>query len=210
LIRHARQAVASRGENLPKLFSVLWSILTTAAADPEAGEIICVLDALDECEQSEMETFTRALAKYFSSSSSRSARLKFLLTSRPYDNIVTAFQGLVHDHPYIRIPGEDASEIISTEVNAVIRKKVETLAKEESLSTSLAECLEQLLLEVTHRTYLWVYLVFDYLKTHRFKKTKTGVQDAIKTLPTPSRTLTRKSYKDPHTQTSQNPEKYFP
>lgn len=26
-------------------------ILTRAAADPEAGDIVCVLDALDECEE---------------------------------------------------------------------------------------------------------------------------------------------------------------
>lgn len=88
---------------------------------------------------------------------------------------MTIFQGLVDDHPYIRIRGEDASKIISTEVNAVIRKKVETLTKEKDLSPALAECVGQLLLVVTHRTYLWIYLVFDFLKTHRFKKTKTGV-----------------------------------
>jgi hypothetical protein len=83
LIKHAKLAFESHGENLPKLFSELWSVLITAAADPEAGEIICVLDTLDECEQSEMEIFTGALAKYFRSSSSRSSKLKFLLMSRP-------------------------------------------------------------------------------------------------------------------------------
>jgi hypothetical protein len=183
LIKHAMPAFVNNGENLPKQFSVLWSILIIAAADPEAGELICVLDALDECEESEMRTLIGALTQYFNSRQSRISKLKFLLTSRPYDNIVTAFQGLVDIHPYIRIPGEEDSETISKEVNYVIKHMVKILANEKALDPDLTEYLEQLLLEITHRTYLWVFLVFDFLRTHRFKRTKNGVQDAIKTLP---------------------------
>jgi ankyrin repeat protein len=186
LIQHARQAVERCGNNLRTLFNELWSILITAAADPQAGEIICVLDALDECEQSDMEQLTAALTKYFTSSSGRSSKLKFLLTSRPHDNVVvTPFESLLSDPQYIRIAGEDedASKLISIEVNAVIQKNVETLAKEQSLEPALADRLQELLLEVKHRTHLWVYLVFNSLKNHRFEQTTTGIQDAIKNLP---------------------------
>lgn len=68
-------------------------------------------------------------------------------------------------------------------MNAVIRKKVETLKDEFGMDPPLAEHLLSLLLQITHRTYLWVYLVFDFLKTRGFKKTVLGVQDAISILP---------------------------
>jgi hypothetical protein len=170
LIKHAMPAFASNGENLLKHFSALWSILITAAADPEAGELICVLDALDECEESEMQALIRALTEYFNSSRSRICKLKFLLTSRPYGNIVTAFQRLVDNHPYIRIPGEEDSETISKEVNYVIRHRVKILANEQALDPNLAEYLERLLLEITHRTYLWLFLVFDFFNSRTFQK----------------------------------------
>lgn len=33
------------------MFKELWDILLESTADPEAGEIICVLHALDECKK---------------------------------------------------------------------------------------------------------------------------------------------------------------
>jgi hypothetical protein len=163
-------AFASNGENLAKQFSVLWSFLIAAAADLEAGEIICVLDALDECEESEMRTLIGALTEYFNSSQSRISKLKFVLTSRPYDSIVTAFGGLIDNHLYIRIPGEENSEMISKEVNYVISHRVRILANKKALNPDLMGYLEQLLLEITHRTYLWVFLVFDFFKDTSLQK----------------------------------------
>jgi hypothetical protein len=50
-------------------------------------------------------------------------------------------------------------------------------------STQIKRHLEKRLQETTHRTYLWVYLVFDYLQKEDFKKTPKGVESAIATLP---------------------------
>ena len=52
LITHGLPSHRSYGENLKNKFSELWEILIKAAEDPEAGEIVCILDALDECEHS--------------------------------------------------------------------------------------------------------------------------------------------------------------
>jgi hypothetical protein len=51
LIRHAIPAYQSQGTNLPQNFHELWRILIKAATDPKAGEVVCILDALDECEE---------------------------------------------------------------------------------------------------------------------------------------------------------------
>lgn len=49
LLKHAMHEFEHHGEHIRTMFSVLWRVLEESAADTEAGEIICVLDALDEC-----------------------------------------------------------------------------------------------------------------------------------------------------------------
>ncbi|ERS98990.1 hypothetical protein HMPREF1624_04185 [Sporothrix schenckii ATCC 58251] len=105
-----------------------------------------------------------------------------LLTSRPYDQIVDEFWSLSDAFPHIRIPGEEASETISHEVNRVIHYRVEQLAKKKQLSHDVKSALETRLLSVEHRTYLWLYLAFDSLEVG-FKRTSRGVVAALQELP---------------------------
>jgi hypothetical protein len=51
LIKYALPKHRRYGESLTKSFSVLWDILEECATASEASEIICVVDALDECEK---------------------------------------------------------------------------------------------------------------------------------------------------------------
>lgn len=97
-------------------------------------------------------------------------QLKLLLTSRPYEQILSKFRCPLGSFPHIRVPGEEESETISQEVNHVIKYQVDRLAREKELQDHVKDRLAELLLKIPHRTYLWVYLVFDYLKTEHFKK----------------------------------------
>jgi hypothetical protein len=121
----------------------------------------------------------RLLRRFFLQEPSEVGRVKFLLTCRPYENVVSEFDDLVDAFPSIRIPGEAKSDAIGQEVNSVIKHRVHKL----KFSPDIIDHLEQRLMEIPHRTYLWVYLVFDYLKTPNFAKTKRGVDSAIATLP---------------------------
>jgi hypothetical protein len=42
---------ANGKEKLREMFHILWSILIAAAADPDCGNVVCIIDALDECEE---------------------------------------------------------------------------------------------------------------------------------------------------------------
>jgi hypothetical protein len=88
------------------------------------------------------------------SSSSRNAKLKLLIISRPYEHIVSELHSLSKAFPRIRIPGEDDSETISQEVNCVIRHRVDQFAKQRKLSDEIKRYLEDQLLKIEHRTYL--------------------------------------------------------
>ena len=106
------------------LTTTLWNILKDAAQDPAAGPTIFVLDALDECAETDFWDLIRMLMAFFLQEPSKLSRVKFLLTSRPYENVVSKFHELVNAFPYIRILGEDKSEVISQEVNNVIKHRV--------------------------------------------------------------------------------------
>ena len=181
LIQHALPEYSKNGENLKNITTSLWDILEKAGQDPQAGPVIIVLDALDECAESELQDLTWRLTRLFHRDRWGCRKIKCLLTSRPYERIVSEFHELVHAFPYIRIPGEGeaGSEIISQEVNRVITYRVNELA----FSTLIKDHLQKRLLGIEHRTYLWVYLVFDYLRREGFKKTPKGIEDAIATLP---------------------------
>ena len=159
LLRYALTELDNNGpEMLPKLFSPLWNILTKSAADPEAGEIVCVLDALDECEGTGRDQLTDSLTKFYGNRDVNENKmiLKFLITSRPYQQIERRLSNM----PTIRLAGESNPEKISREIDLVIKDKVQKL----KLSPSACATLEKALLAIEHRTYLWLYLIFDVIE----------------------------------------------
>lgn len=100
--------------------------------DQEAGPIIIVLDALDECLEIECENLIHNIA----------SQLRILLTSRPYDQIVDKFHAFTKWIPFVRVPGEQKPDIISEGINHVIRFKTEQFANENELQPSVKEVLE--------------------------------------------------------------------
>ena len=182
LIQHAMRAFNNMGPALIQSERSLLAILRDAVQDPEAGPVIIVLDALDECAESELNSLIRDVESLLCGKQSAHAKLKVFMTSRPYEQILYKFSDLLDAFPHIHIPGEEESETISQEINLVIRYRVEQLARKQRLSGRIKSSLEAILLGTEHRTYLWVYLVFDYLDTG-FAKTTKGVEAALQTLP---------------------------
>src|SRR4029077_12769978 len=67
-------------------FSELWDILLGAAEDGNAGKIVCLLNAIGECEDNEGLSSPKHHANY-TSGTRRDFNLRFLLTGRPYGGI---------------------------------------------------------------------------------------------------------------------------
>ncbi|KAH6666684.1 hypothetical protein B0J14DRAFT_453997, partial [Halenospora varia] len=61
LLGYAVEVYNRNGDSFTKNVDLLWSILITASEDPKAGEIICILDALDECRNSELKYLLQKL-----------------------------------------------------------------------------------------------------------------------------------------------------
>lgn len=88
------------------MFSELWEILLECAKDPGAGKIICVIDALDECEKDCREQLIRELIHYISPKSTDQlvgSNLRFLVTSQPRKDIKDQFERLSENSSYVHI-----------------------------------------------------------------------------------------------------------
>jgi ankyrin repeat protein len=57
------------------------------------------------------------------------------------------------------------------------------LSNEKGLPEKVKAHLNLQLSKITHRTYLWVYLIFDYLQEENFKKTIQGIDSMLEVLP---------------------------
>ncbi|KAM0510858.1 hypothetical protein ACHAPE_010484, partial [Trichoderma viride] len=182
LIKHAMQQFDNDGQGLAKSTASLWKILRDATEDPEAGSVIMVLDALDECAELEFEDLMRNVESQFRDGHLGS-KLKYLLTCRPYEQITSQFHSLITSFPDIRIPGEEESEAISQEVNHVITHRINQLSAQKNLTPEVKDHLTRRLQGITHRTYLWVYLIFKHLEEMSFRKTRRGIKSTIATLP---------------------------
>ncbi|KAH8671225.1 hypothetical protein BX600DRAFT_486984 [Xylariales sp. PMI_506] len=147
------------GNQLFTSFHKLWDILVKAANRYKSGEIICILDALDECV--DQKYLTTASTQLYTKGNGTSA-LKFLVTSRPYLQIQREFQDLKDKQPTIHLSGESEEEVdkIALEIGTDIYRKP-PFGREEK------QILQEKLTSINQRTYLWVHLIF------------TAIEDAV-------------------------------
>ncbi|KAG9756231.1 purine and uridine phosphorylase, partial [Aureobasidium melanogenum] len=169
LLRHAIAAWHSDGSKLQQETDKLWHILLAATSNAAAHNTICVLDALDECKDGDRSNLIEKLAQFHENAAysqhHRQSWLKFIVTSRPYDDIQRGFQRIPPSLPAIRLRGEEENDQIRAEINRVINQRVLQLANELGLRKSTSSRLEQTLLAMEHRTYLWLHLAIDDIRT---------------------------------------------
>ena len=185
LIKHALKEFRHNDKGMCESPALLWRILMRAAADSEADEIVCVVDALDECEEVQRLIFIEHLNQTFGDPSNHNGngtRLKFLVTSRPYFDIERHFRPLTSAFPSVRLSGEEESESISREIEEVIKVKVSEIGRTLDLAISVQMSLQKKLLSVANRTYLWLKLIFDVI-LNQLQVTEKRLLAAINTLP---------------------------
>lgn len=152
LIKHAMKVYEQNGEPLRTSFGMLWDILIRAAADPKASEIVCILDALDECKVSARTALIQRLGDYHSARNTTSTRLKFIVTSRPYSSIDRAFSLDIENLSSISLRGEEESDKIRLEIDLVIDDQIPRIFKafEYRVKLEVQEDLIRHLKSMTH------------------------------------------------------------
>ena len=186
LVRYLLPRFEVHGDKLGGMFSELWDSMLEILSDPTTGEVVWILDALDECTESERERLLECLTEIYSSEAyqnNKNIKLKTLITSRQYHDIEMRFRRLRGLAGYIQLDGDEKSHEIRQEINLVIEYAVPRVAS--SLSEDDQEKVIEHLRNIPHRTYLWLHLILKEIE-HKIVaySTERRIASTIKKLPT--------------------------
>ncbi len=144
-------------------------------------QIVCVLDALDECDPNEFRTLLGLLrlSRFSSSSASKEGRVKFLFTTRGYPEILDEFSA--YHSSYIHLSGDsNEKRQIQAEIKLVMDERFVRLAAKKRLNIERQAAIRKALYHsgADQLTYLWVKLVFEVLERN-FNDTQTAWETLI-------------------------------
>lgn len=184
LLRHAWPSWQTNGTKLQKEVDELWRILVASISDPTYSSTVCIFDALDECRPSDRTQLIRKLETFYTQGHStvRQSWLKFLVTSRPYGEIQEGFRPATRLFPHIHIRGEEENNLIHEEISLVVKIRVAELGESLQLSPEIQQRLEHQLIQMEHRTYLWLYLAMDDIRT-TFRNSLQPEEESIQLIP---------------------------
>jgi ankyrin repeat protein len=173
-----------QGERFVESFSEIWSTFIDVTSRQDT---VCVIDALDECDETDRDRLITAITG-ICNQSTRNHQLKFLLTSRPYEHIRRVVDG-GFDRPvsWIHLQGDSGptADRIAEEIRIVMMSRIDEVAKGYSLKPDERDLIEKQMKAVENRTYLWIHLVFDGLMKSKtlVKLKKKDIMHLTTTLP---------------------------
>jgi hypothetical protein len=184
LLKYAVPSWEKNKDKIQKEVDELWRILMAATSDPSLSCTICVFDALDECQRDGQMQLIQKLENFYTQtgSSAEKSWLKFFVTSRPYDEIRDGFRSVTASFPHIHLQGEEENDQIHKEISLVIKIRVAELGESLKLKPKTQERLEKELLQMEHRTYLWLYLAIDDIRM-MFKDSLRPDEESIQLIP---------------------------
>lgn len=179
-------ANAFEGRSTEKLDD-LWEVLVEVAKQPRVSDpagshsTFCIVDGLDECDEADRRKLTRLMAKTFEKTLAaqntqvdepQEVPFKVLVLSRPDKNIKISLDKAAFISPgqpsncarvaMIRLRGEDETDAISADVEAVICSSISDLIEQGLPHDLLLEVQEQLIMRAD-RTFLWATLILQLL-----------------------------------------------
>ncbi|KAJ5210754.1 hypothetical protein N7491_010563 [Penicillium cf. griseofulvum] len=184
LIKLALPAHKNYGKALTRSFSELWNILLACAKSPHAGEIICIFDALDECEKQSRLQLIKKLEEFYSQPqglSALSSKLRFLITSRPYADIEGGL-GSFSTADYLHFDGDKKSPAIKREIDLVIDEHVSQIVGNFTPDDQLE--ISKRIKSMENRTYLWLHVIFETIKEDPSRHGKrSSIQKLLNNIP---------------------------
>lgn len=171
------------GDKLLESFRELWRILVSVSTHHDSGQIICILDALGECEEHDRRLLVETLNDFYLEKGTNT-NLKFLVTSRPYVKIERGFHDIQTKLPVIHLRGEghSESEKIAREIDLVVEARITRLCTKLQLAEPEERVVRREMRRKPNRTYLWIYLVFEVLESS-VSHSSTQIEEHIRNMP---------------------------
>ncbi|KAF5535202.1 ankyrin repeat [Fusarium phyllophilum] len=148
--------------NLQKLCEIFRAIASSPARKP--GKIVCVVDAIDECEEESMAKaigFLTSIIFDDRNSANRGGWLKIVITSR-YNQQIDDMFGSMPEHHQVRLVEHAA--FTSRDIETFIRARCVQVQMVTRCSDSMRCAIEKELIERSDNTFLWVHMVLDLLE----------------------------------------------
>ncbi|KAM0309073.1 hypothetical protein ACHAO8_009375 [Botrytis cinerea] len=195
LLIHAESSWAKNNIGIANSAHEMWDVMEKIAMDTNAKDIICVLDALDECESSERKYFLKQLQKMYKATAQDvvAQSSSFSLSTDSLESYVTTnsktwainnnsptlkVKFLITSRPYYEIEEQFESltntfsgiRLAGEDTAATIRQEINLVIDAEvdklELPPKADTWLRSRLKDIEHRTYLWLYLIMDTIR-HR-------------------------------------------
>lgn len=182
LIQHAVKILVDSGTFFASSTSSLWNLLHAATSDPQAGSAIIVFDALNDCDALDFEDLVEEIQVQFRDEQSGGKQLKYLLTSRPSDSVMSYVERATSSkHAHISL--ETEHDAIHQELDSLISLQVDKLSDKKMLSGETKNSIKETLTSNENKTYLWVDLIFDYLAIEDLDELSSSSHSSLANLP---------------------------
>ena len=159
---YALQELQAKGTGFTNEFPTMWSIIRAALSGSRCSNVFCVIDALDECEETSRRLFMKALADFFKiGARTVDCCFKVVVTGRPYAALEKGFALL----PSIRLRAEDDDTRPIEDVRLYISHRVQEIVDSlKILDPARVDALIQTLTKKADQSFLWVSLIMDQLE----------------------------------------------
>ena len=162
LFKHIQPGFDMSRDTLFTNFHSLWRVFVSVVQDPEADDVYCLVDALDECEKESRQLFLTSLTSFFDLQQDKTTSVKIIVTSRRENDIEEEL--LSADDPYVQDLHIDKGNV-NRDLYKFINVKVNQLAaKRKFRSKKTAEEIERALAQKAGGTFLYVSLVLNELR----------------------------------------------
>jgi len=175
LVRHALPYFEKEEQTQQTLSSLetLWIIFTKLLADAELGRMFCVLDGLDECEESTLRVLVPRLMGLHArgAPSPTYGEFKLAIISRDMPGL----QGCTR----IRLDPDNDEKVVC-DIELFVSARVDELSRIEGFNDDFRSSLQTALLARAEGTFLWVGFAMHELQQER---TCTAILKALEDLP---------------------------
>ena len=176
LRRHGLPGYHRGVDSFGSRLELLWETFVAVCQDPDREDIICILDALDECDALDREILAVRLNELVAHHLGVH-HVKILITCRPNECIVKVATDIDVDKTvlFLDLRGETAN-LLTEEINIAIEDKLQRFANKRRQQGAKDDVVQEIRSKVTstrNRTYLRISLVFVELDSRcSWRRTK--------------------------------------
>jgi ankyrin repeat protein len=175
LVKHALPyfETSERTQQTVSSLETLWIIFSKLVADAKLGAMFCVLDGLDECEESMLRVLLPRFVGLLTVKGLTSTKGTFKLAIVSRD--IPGLQGCSR----IRLDPDNDEKVVS-DIELFVSARVEELSKTEGFNDEFYSAVQTALLERAGGTFLWVGFAMHELLQ---KRTCSEIWEALEELP---------------------------